>query len=232
MVAIIVPKFGGTYQLRGLITGGGGGGVAFDAISNLATPVTNSSATLTWTHTPVGVPTAVAVLVGGYLGNTIFTTVTYGGAAMTAGTLYGVIGNTFCQIWFLANPSSGPQTVSMSGETSIYAAAAAITVTGSDTTTCFRNASGGTGTESGAGSSVSVTSASGDLVIDCVNGFNRSSAPAGPSGTSQYTTTWNGNLGFGVATTPGAASVAATWTNPDDGVGQNWAGAIASFKAP
>jgi hypothetical protein len=209
-------------------------GVVFDAVSNPAPILSSGSSPLSWTHTPVGVPTAVAVLMGGFNSSIKPTAVTYGGVSMTLGTAFGP-DQPFVIIAGLANPSSGAQTVSISGFTSCFLAAAAITVTGSDTTTCFRNSTGlGRQTDGGSGSSVSVSSAVGDLVIDCVVGFSMGSAPSGSSGNSAaahgYTVTWNGNLGFGVATSAGAATTTATWTNPDNGAGQLWSGAIASFQ--
>lgn len=206
---------------------GGGASVVFDAVSNAATG--SGVTTPSWTHTPVGVPTAVAVLTGSYFSGNDFTTATYGGISMSPSTLFGA--TPFAHIWFLANPPSGPQTVTLSGQSNAFYAMAAITVTGSDTTTCFRNTSGGTGTDSGAGSSLSISSDPRDLVIDCVSGFSGANPPSGSSGTSRYTVFFNGNLSLGVATSPGGATVNATWTVPDGGAGQSWAGAIASFKA-
>jgi hypothetical protein len=141
--------------------------VAFDAVSS-ASVANNAGTALTWTHTPSGTPTAVAVAVQRYP-NTFGATVTYGGVAMTLaasdGSLAGVI-NT--EIWGLANPPSGAQTVSVgTGITGDYMEAGAITVTGSDTTTCFSNSISANGTS--AAPSVSVTSASGELVVDIVS---------------------------------------------------------------
>lgn len=231
-VAIIVPKFGGTFQLRGLTTGGGGGGsVAFDAISN-PTPINASAATLSWTHTPVGAPTAVAVVIGGYAAGSTISSVTYGGVSMSAGTAYGDYPATYyTRMYGLANPSSGAQTVTVTFSGNTYAAAAAITVTGSDTTTCFSNSSGNTATAS---SSISdtVSGATGELVVDCVAGFIAGAGASGVGGaqTSRYSAFWNGNISFGVSTAPGAASVTTTWSTVSSS--DHCAGAIGSFKAP
>jgi hypothetical protein len=210
----------------------GGGGVAFDAISN-STPISASGSNPSWTHTPIGVPTAVAVMVGGYFNNCTITGVTYGGVSMSAGTLFGNSTDLSTQMFGLANPPSGPQTVAVtfSPTGDEYAAAAAVTVTGSDPVTCFSNSSGNALNPS---SSISdtVTSAVGELVIDCVAGWVAGAGASGVGGaqTSRYSAFWNGNLSFGVSTAAGAASVTTTWSTVSSS--DHAAGAIASFKAP
>lgn len=207
-------------------------GVSFDAISN-PTPVAGlGGTTLSWTHTPVGTPTAVAVMVGGYQNGVTISGVTYGGVSMSAGSLFDFGNSTnFSQMFGLANPSSGPQTVVITFSAGgIFAAAAALTVTGSDTATCFSNSSGMTNPSS---SSVSdtVTSAAGELVVDCVTGYSAAAAASGVGGaqTSRYSDFWNG-ISFGVSTAPGAASVTTTWSTVSSS--DHVSGAIASFKAP
>lgn len=208
---------------------GGGGTVVFDAITHLNPPVSSIAGIVTFNHIPVGTPTAIAILWGGYQnGNP--TSITYGGFSMSAtGTVFGALTNPGVQILGLANPPSGTQAVSLT--VNGYIAIACISVTGSDTTTCFRNAGSG-GTGSGAASTATVSSASGDLVIDCVNGFSAGAAPSGPGGgqTSQYTDFWNGNISFGVSSAAGAGSVTDTWSTVNSGGANTWAAAIASFK--
>jgi hypothetical protein len=120
------------------VSSGGGGSVAFDAVSSnvCSTCVTTD---LTWTHTPVGTPTAVAVLIENYEPNGSITAVHYGVSAMTLAVSEsdGGFPNT-AQIWCLANPPSGTQTVDVTGSAGgMFIGAAAITVTNSNTSSCF-----------------------------------------------------------------------------------------------
>jgi hypothetical protein len=207
--------------------------VIFDAVGPGVTGQAVTS--FSWTHTPVGTPTAVGIWYGGYVASLTTFTVTYGGAAMTTGTWYGVVNAQAAISFSLANPPAGASTISMTWVGgSMYVSANSITVTGSDTTTCFRNSSGNRVTGS-ASSSTSVTSANGDLVVDCVASLTANAAPTGPgaSQTSRYTSFWNTNLGFGLSTQPGATgTVTATWTTTNAGTGgDGYATAIDSFKA-
>ncbi len=148
--------------------------VVFDAATSPPTFV-NHVSLITWTHTPVGTPTAVAVIVsGGFYGETI-TSVTYGGAAMTlqdrADNAGGGGAGSYAAIYGLANPAAGAQTVNVQlAGVDYYAGASSLTVTGSDLTTCF-SASNNTTYASSASPTISVTTGSEDLVIDglCIN---------------------------------------------------------------
>jgi hypothetical protein len=201
--------------------------VVFDAAGPGATASIVSS--ISWTHTPSGTPTAVGVWFGGYI-SAGTSSVTYGGTSMVANTFYGAVTNPAAQSFGLANPPSGAQTVVLTVPAGSYPASNSISVTGSDTSTCFRNDSGGTGSTNN--SSSSVTSAVGDLVVDCVNGAFLGTVPSGVGAnqTIRYAVTWNGNESFGISTQSGAAgTVTATWTNTGGSVG--FAAAIDSFKA-
>ena len=209
--------------------------VAFDAAGPGATGSSVSS--ISFTHTPVGTPTAVGVWVCGYFNAADCSGVTYGGIAMVGGTTYTDtnFSDACAKSFGLANPPSGAQTVVVSG-TSFFPSADSISVTGSDTTTCFSNRSGAfgvnsTGTQS---TSSSVTSAAGELVVDCVSGFAGSRVPSGVGAaqTIQYTAFWNGNLDAGISSQAGAAgTVTATWSDSGTNTGAHWAAAIDSFKA-
>lgn len=209
---------------------GGGGGVTFDAISN-GTPVSSGTG-ISWTHTPVGTPTGVIVLIGGFNAGSFVSACTYGGVNMTEDALRNPAGlsrdNTI--VFALANPPAGPQTVSATGASGAYLAGAAITVLGSDLVTCLRSIANNDGTA--ASSTVTVTSVATDLVIDCAAGFQAAGAASGPGGaqTSRYTAFWNGNLAFGVSTSPGAASVTPTWSTVNSGSANTWSATGVSVK--
>lgn len=217
-----------------IISGGGGSPtVFFDAIStNAPNGPANSQV---WEHTPVGAPSAIILLVAGYVSATPWIdTCTYGGVAMTAGgTFYGGAGTgPNLTIFGLANPPSGPQSfiVTTAAGGGFYGVAG-ISVTGSSLTTCFRNLASNSGT--GASTSTTVSSASTDLVIDCVVGFQAGAIPsgAGAGQTIKHTDFWNSNLSFGVSISNGASSVTNTWSTVNTGGAQAWIAANASVHS-
>jgi hypothetical protein len=200
--------------------------VAFDAVSS------NSGAgnSRSWTHTPVGTPTSVGVAFHVYDGAGT-ATVTYGGLSLTkfaAATSASVGGNpNHTEIWGSDGQTlpTGAQTVLISFSGSDFCEAGAVTVTGSDTTTCFSN--GGNNSD-GAGStavSVTTTSATGELVLEVTG----NSAVILPTVTGGQTSRW-GVAGWesAGATQAGAASVTPTWSLSS---ANSWTASAASFKA-
>ena len=195
---------------------------AFDAVSS----TTGSGVTsVSWTHTPVGTPTAVGMGTY-YFGDALVTAATYGltsfGASVanssdTTGDLLRLYG--------LANPASGAQTVSITWQWAVYPVAGSVTVTSSDTTTCYRSGSPNSANGSGNALSVTISSATGDLIY-AVGGQD----PCGtitPGNTSRWTQASGGLDGMG-ETADGAASVAMTASTS----GSNpWCIAGASFQA-
>lgn len=205
--------------------------VSSDAVS---TQITNGSATITWTHTPVGTPSGVGVFFGWVdVGSQTISSVTYGGASCSQ------IGSTQTgglfwktAIFGLANPSSGAQTVviTFSSALSHGCSAYAQTVTGGDTTTVFSNSAGTSGTIQNL--SNAVTSASGELVSDILSA---SSSTVDSYGQTQIN---QGGLGgggtgptsgsvFGSSIASSGASVTMTETL-NGAVSVAWSGA--SFK--
>lgn len=158
--------------------------VSVDAVSN-ATLGGNNVTTRSWTHTPVGTPTAVIVGVIYY--NTPATDnvtgVTYGGTAMSL--VSGVTTNAVrVELWALANPSSGAQTATVNWDNQVTCECVAMTFTGSNTTTAIRTASAQTtGGISALTRSLTCTSAGGDMVVGvCQNGGSNTVAIS-PGGT-------------------------------------------------
>lgn len=148
--------------------------VVFD---NVGVSFVYGSSPVTWTHTPVGTPTAVAVCFQfvSYFG--AVTAVTYGGQTMSlfSSVVEPAIGQETTYIYGLASPPSGAQTVSVTTTSGglTFVAGASITVTGSDTTTCFRAGSNATGaaTEASGAVGITVSAQNGDLIVDiCGNG--------------------------------------------------------------
>jgi hypothetical protein len=197
--------------------------VAFDAVAT-ATVAAGNSTTLSWTHTPVGTPTAVGVFLMNYEAGLTVTGVTYGGVAMTLKQSQTVIysgGNSTLQIWGLASPPSGAQSVVVTGTivaaNIVYIDAASMTVTGGDTNTAFRTSNSAVTTTTGA-TTISTTLASavsGDLVADIV-GFNYSVGGETVTPGGSQTKKW-GNLMVGGNMAAGSIQAAAgsttmSWT--------------------
>jgi hypothetical protein len=129
-------------------------------------------------------------------------------------------------VWGLANPPSGAQTVLMTFSASTFCEAGAITVTGSDTVTCFSNSNSALGTSAAA--SVVVTSTTGELVVDAVTNVGAATETAGGSQTLRWGPLQDSNLVGSGSSQPGASSVTMSWTL---GSSQTWGVAAASFKA-
>jgi hypothetical protein len=181
--------------------------------------------TQSWTHTPSGTPSYVRVTFSGALlisswGG--FTTVTYGGNAMTLakdsvgsdGTYY-----YYAAIYELLAPTSGAQTVVVSGSGgTIYGECAAATFTGTHATTPTGNTDSsaavvGTGTQS-----LTISSASGNYVTDAAvtSGILAGLTPLGGqslelSGHDTLVGLWGSDLA-------GASSTVMSWNVSSGGV--------------
>lgn len=199
--------------------------VAFDAAST-ATVGGSGITTLSWLHTPVGTPSAVAILLQSFPTSTAIT-VTYGGTNVPL-VITQAISSSYAKIFGLANPPAGPQTVVVTfSTTGSYTEAAAITVTGSDTTTCFSNSNSATATSTAP--QVTVTSATGELVVDIVaNEASESETKAGGQTLAWGTISAAGDFASGSYMAAGASNTTMSWTL---GSSQAWGVAAASFKA-
>jgi hypothetical protein len=144
--------------------------VAFDAVSTVASATGVSS--FSWTHTPVGTPSAVGIGWAGYSGNgTARThTVTYGGQACALEV--GPDADPFANgrtnsIYGKGAPLTGAQTVLIAddgGSNNMHGQAYCVSVTGSDTSDVFSNSANASG--SSTSSSVVCTSTADEIVLD------------------------------------------------------------------
>lgn len=125
--------------------------IAFDAKSQLTT--SNSSADGSWTHTPVGTPAGVIVMItqGENVGDQVVG-VTYGGTAMTRVNTASEAGGgdpTRSYLYFLgASVPSGAQTVAVDINNTYNYAATAVTVTATSGSTEVDVSNQGNGTSS------------------------------------------------------------------------------------
>lgn len=207
--------------------------VAFDAVSN-ANNENNVSTTMSWTHTPVGTPSSVGVSAQIYndTANSI-TSITYGGSSLTKmpGSTSGSQGgfSSHTEIWGSdgLTLATGAQTIVITfAAVGSYCQAGAITVTGSNTTTCF-SAAAVNDNASSTTPSVTIASATGELVMDQTANSAGQVPTAGGSQTSRYTYNPAGLFAGGGSTQPGAASVTMSWTI----AANSWTISAASFKA-
>jgi hypothetical protein len=141
--------------------------VAFDAISQLET---NNDQNPDWVHTPSGTPTGILVFINKARPATT-SSVTYGGTAMT---LIGSVvnGNAALQVYGLASPPSGAQTVQINASgTNYWHFSRAVTFIGSHATTASAFVdfqSDFAASAASAADTLTVASATGDLVMDAI----------------------------------------------------------------
>lgn len=139
----------------------------FDAASNT---VMTGGAGNSWTHTPVGTPTAVGVWVYASSQFTLPSIFTYGGVSMTL--LFsggGGAGNDPIVLYGLTNPPPGPQTVVVGNPTdNIRGTSVAVSVTGSSLTTCFRDIQTTNGQGLSSITAPALASQNGDLCVDAL----------------------------------------------------------------
>lgn len=182
--------------------------VTFDAASHSTDHTAASS--FSWTHTPVANPLVNGCVVVGVGTNStgfgVVMGVTYGGTSMTFIREDNDLALDRTDIYALPNPPNGAQTVTvtMTG-TANEVGAGADTFQGADQTSCVKNATGANGTTSPA--SVSVTSASGDIVFST---FVVQNTPA--SGNTQDWNVTGSAISFAGSHAPGAATVSMSWT--------------------
>lgn len=203
--------------------------IAHDADSNSGEVTTQ---TFTWTHTCTGsnLVLIVGVLIDSGATDTV-STLTYNGVALTfiRRDRLTVDGLTV-ELWYLAGPATGANTVSvtLSNAPSFSALAGAVSLTGVDQAAALDANNGATGA-AGTQPSVTVTTVADnawivDAVMDNINeaitaGQTQAWQVAGPIANGRYAGEY-----FGPQTPAGAKAM--TWT----GLTRSWATSAASFK--
>lgn len=206
----------GAFQSRAAIdaTAAGGASVAFDAATT-PTSLSGGASPWTWTHTPVGTPTAALVQFVNFVGGATITGITYGGNSMTAvaGSPVAIDGSNSVYQYCLPNPPAGAQTVNVNFTGLAFVAGGSITVTGSNTVTCATASNTATGT--GTTASLSVTSNANELVVDFVatDNANTTTQTAGGGQTARISNTVSGNnVGSGSTKAASASNTSMSWT--------------------
>jgi len=204
----------GMFDGRAVLDAASGGGtVLFDAVASAFVVDSGTTTTLSWTHTPVGTPTKAAVAFENYDTNCTVSGVTYGGVSMVQEASQTIsAGGSSVQIWALANPSAGAQTVVITCGQHMYTQAGSITVTGGSTVTAIRAAN--TALATSTTPSVSVTSATGDFIVDVVGSTGANvTTTAGGSQNKRWGPTDAGTNTASSSTLPaGSGSTTMTWT--------------------
>jgi hypothetical protein len=163
------------------------------------------------------------------------TGVTYNSVALTK--LGEVVNGTQIrtELWYLLAPASGTHDVVVTLNATALFSGDIVTLTGVDQVTPLGTLATGTG--SSQAPSVTVTSATGDLVLDFLGYISSASVAAPGSGQTQLATsvTSNATTGFNVSSyssdKAGAASVAMAWTISSTATNRQWAGVGVSAKA-
>jgi len=199
--------------------GGGGGGQDVTSIS--------------WNHTCSGSNRALIVAVGfNTFGGISISSVTYNSVAMT--DIGGITNGSSrrSQLFKLSNPTSGDHVVQVNfSGTCSNAGGTSVSFTGAHQTTA--SLTGTLATATGASStppSISVSSGSGQIVIDNLVHHPLEVVSQGSGQTLQDLSGDGGAYENNVSTEPGAASVTMSWTIESEG--GNWSLAGVSVKPP
>lgn len=186
---------------------------------------------VSWTHTPVGTPTAVGVGCYSYSGTGTISGITYGGAAMAQAVRATDTTPDECVIYGKPNPASGAQTVSISASGAFYPGAVAWSALGSDTGTTFSNTASNSGTVNSGGSINGGTcnSSASEFVVACMGAdAGGGTLTIGGTGTEDMNFVIGGEV-TGGAHAAGSATVTISFTT-SAGTGVPWCGVSASFK--
>ena len=207
----------GLIKFRTAPTLSGTGIITHDADSTHAGLV-NASSTLTWSHTVGAGQQRILIVTISHNNSASISSVTYGGAALTqldtSINTNGVSG--VAEIWYLLSPTVGTASIVVTASTPNLMSGGASSWFEVHQSTPFGTVAKATG--SGTSASVSVTGATGDVIVDCLCKINSTEAPTSGQTllysvtTSNATVTSNRyNLSSQAA---GAASVSMSYTWP------------------
>jgi hypothetical protein len=199
--------------------------VVFDNASSSTTNGANT--TLTFSHTTSGSDRALGVGVSINIPDNP-DSVTYNGVSMTMETSIELDDGDNSSLWKLENPASGAHDVVVTVPSACGIVAGAVSVTGADQVDCISNSNQAKGTSTSP--SVTVTSATGELVMANIMSFNNVTWT--PEGTEDER--WDLDEAGGVncngwgATDDGASSVT---INPTQSSSVEWGICAMSFRA-
>jgi hypothetical protein len=194
--------------------------VTFDAVGPSSAGTATTGTSLSWSHTCSGTNRllVVSVSIGMAGGDTNHvTSVTYNSVAMTS--IAKVHSNNdvtgYVEMFYLIAPSTGTNTVQVTGNETADMVSGSVSFTGVDQSTPLSNTATNWG--SGTNISVSVTSATGNMVVDgvcCGGGFT-----VGSNQTNRWLKNYNTFTAAGngaQSTASGSTSVSMGYTISDD----------------
>lgn len=191
--------------------------IAVDSVGSVQSQ--GAAASLTFSHTCTSA--SLLTVCVGLAGPLAISAVAYNGDSLTQG-----ISNSSpsasdgqSEIWYLLNPDSGANNVVITWDFALDGRkkALAISWTGVNQTAPVGSGtgtgSGATGSLDGTSSSLSVSGAVGEVILDCmVLGTSSGEAPTVGSGQTQRASSFSSTLGFGVSTENGAETVSMDWS--------------------
>ncbi len=186
--------------------------VAFDAVSP-STPAAGQAQN--WMHTASGTNRLLVVVVHGNTQARRVISVTHGGTPLTYKDRIdgGPTTYAWVEIWYLTAPATGEQTiiVTLDAPDTATWTATSISFANVDQTTPLGTAATATGAD--AAPTVDVSSAANDLVVSGVtyDDVGMITLTVGPGQTDQHSGVVTGQVGFGVSTALGAATVGMSW---------------------
>ena len=192
--------------------------IAEDATSSATA---SSSSSLTFSHTCTGSERLLLVAVSHVV---IFDdvpgtqSVTYNGVSMTSIASTNIstgFGRVLTQLFRLVAPATGAHDIVVTfSKTAYLGPTCAISYTGVDQTTPVDT--GSTDNDATGGTSIVISSASGDLVLDCYGlGVSNVSEAVGADQTVEVST--DTGMGLYISSEPGGASITMSWSNTDNG---------------
>ena len=188
---------------------------------NSVTSVSGDDDTHTVSHTTAGTDRLLTVCVVNDDTAVAVTDVTFDGSSLSKLTdVQHSGGKPRVEVWYSLNPPVKTANVVVTLASGKKTTIGVISLTGVDQSTPIDGTTTNTGSTSPA--TVSVTSASGDLVIDCMGTIpDPTEAPkVGSNQTEQWTLEEGGSIRGGGSTEPGGSSVTMSWTLPED---KDWA---------
>ncbi|MBI4848420.1 MAG: Ig-like domain-containing protein, partial [Nitrospirae bacterium] len=222
------------------ILGAVGSTFAAIAVDGTATNSSSTTSTVSWSHT-VGTGSNRLLVVGVSFdarnSNTV-SSVTYGGTALTNLRAEGTGANfARTEIWYLTAPASGSNTITVTiggTATDKLNMAGAVSYTGVDQTTPFSSNRGAAGTTASA-PSVSISSATGNLIFDIFATYRPTTTPSQGAGQTLYwknTTQGTTGVNGGMSSKAGTSATTMSWTGrATTGTGNVWSISAASIKA-
>lgn len=198
------------------------------AVDATANGTSSGSGPFTLSHTVTGSETLLVVGVSHYDSSDTVTGVTYNGVSMTevpSGSVNN--GQYYVDLFYLINPTTGTNNVSVSVSGSVFEIGyGSVSFTGAHQSAPLGTAVTATGSDTTP--TATVSSASGELVVDTITIVHSGTLGVGAGQTSR----WNavGTSGFtkyAGSTEPGAGSVTMSWTNSTS---QAWASVAVPIK--